>query len=189
MRQPAARSLRHTPGMPPRWPLPLAAGKTQGEPSLRGIAVRTASAGAPRGTIFAPVLESGRRSALRSKSTCSQRNEAISFLRAPVGTSSRRMASELLFTPCCSALAKASPRRANSTPERNRSRLLGLFSLKPLPGLSARSFCSTAHCSIAASTTVARAAAAGPPFTMALPRFRVFSSALVLPSVTSRWNF
>ena len=62
---------------------------TQGLSSTRSIFSSTSSAGWPRCTTLAPVLESGSRSALPGMSTCSHLSVMISPSRQPVRISRR----------------------------------------------------------------------------------------------------
>ena len=79
-------------------------GMTWGLPSIRGPRASTAVAAGDSCTVRGPVFESPSRISRASRSTWSQRNDRISFLRQPV--SSRRriaIAARAMLPPLCSA--------------------------------------------------------------------------------------
>jgi hypothetical protein len=78
-------------------------GRTNGLPSIRGSSVRSARAGAPKGTTFAPVFESGSRRQLRAKSRYSHLRVSISDLRQPVSTNRRIAVSATGFSASSAA--------------------------------------------------------------------------------------
>jgi hypothetical protein len=75
--------------MPAKCPSPRSTGRTYGLPSWRGSSASARSAGAPSGTVLAPVLLSGSIRQPRSKSIHSHRSDRISDRRHPVRIRSR----------------------------------------------------------------------------------------------------
>src|SRR5882672_3452038 len=109
--------------MPTKCPSPRSAGRTYGLPSWRGNSASARSAGAPSGTVLAPVLLSGSIRQPRSKWIHSHRSDRISDRRHPVRIRSR-IAAMADGGSLPSVPSNASASRASSSAERNRSRLL-----------------------------------------------------------------